>query len=238
MKRGSPYPASQYVTNKKPRLARQNAVMFRYKPRRPEARALASQTAMVAASRRIGQSENKCTQYNFAHQVSNTGVVLNLYSNMSQGTGPLDNYLGNEILPTSIRMNLSITMGPLAGVGDGTNVCRVIIFQWLDASAPVLGGVLASPSDPHSFLLWNNTENVRVLSDKLYALSQVTAAAGYDALCDKVYIKGKKIMPTKFDQHGAGTTQKGGLYVAILSDSAVAPAPYFQASFQVTYTDK
>lgn len=214
-----------------------------YKKRRTalnsSAYVIKNQNAMVAASRRIGQSENKCTQVQTAQAIYNTGFIQNLYYNMSQGTAPLNQYLGNEVLPTSIRMHLSATMGPLAGVGDGTNICRCIIFQWLDASVPVPAGLLQSPTDPHSFILWNNTENVRILSDKLFAVKQYAGSStSFDAVTEKVYIKGKKIMPTKFDQHGGGTTQKGGLYCLLLTDSSAAPAPYFNVHWQITYTDK
>lgn len=228
MKRSSAYIPKNTPYGKKRRLALNSSAYV-----------IKNQNAMVAASRRIGQSENKCTQVQFVAPVYNTGHIQNLYANMLQGTKPLNEYLGNEVLPTSVRMNISTTMGPLAGIGDGTNICRCIIFQWMDASTPVPAGLLALPSDPHSFILWNNIENVRVLSDKLWVLKQNSASStSYDAWSDKVYIKGKKIMPTKFDQHGGPTTQKGGLYCLLLTDSSAAPAPYFNVTWQVTYTDK
>lgn len=190
----------------------------------------------IMMSRRIGNVEQKVTQFQYQNSVSNSGTVQDLLSNLIPGTSSLNNHIGNEVLPTSVRIHLSITMGPLAGVGDGTNICRVIIFQWDDSIVPAVNGVLAIGTSPHSQYLWDNIENLNILSDKMYALKQIVPNTGYDAICDKTYIKGKKVMPVKWNA-ATGSVQKGGIYALMISDSSVPPAPYFSLYTQVTFTD-
>lgn len=201
----------------------------------PEARALNASRREIVMARKANTQELKVTYHTATASVSNAGYVFHPLINMAVGTGVQDNFIGNEVLPTSIRLHFSVSMGPVLGAGDGTNVFRVVLFQWDDASAPVVGGVLQAPTSPLSMGLWINRENITVLADRLYGLKQYAdAATSYDIITDKIYIKSKKLKPVKFS---GGTLHKGGIYAVFLSDSALPPAPYLTVYSQMTYTD-
>ena len=147
---------------------------------------------------------------------------------MSRGTDAINNYIGNEVLPTSVRVNIGLTIGPsLVANGDGTNFLRILIFQWYDSTLPATSGVLTTSSSPFSMLYWPNRENIKVLADRLVALHQYGLKQdSYDSWCEEIYIKGKNMIPIKFNAAGNGT-QKGEIYILILSDSSVPASPYF-----------
>lgn len=204
----------------------------------PEARALATSRVDIRMARKVNRVDMKMTLGLFQSGVDNAGTVVNILANLSRGTGMVNEFLGSEILPTSIRERMSIAMGPgSGGVGaDGTNVVRVIIFQWYDSSTPAVTGVLQTVS-PYSPLRWENKPLINVLSDKLYGVKQQgETSLTYDLVTDVVYIKSKKIKPVRFHQTNT-TAQDGGLYALFLSDSSIAPNPYVSANLSVTYTD-
>lgn len=230
MKRAAPASSVYNPTN------RYKRARYPPKPSEPGALVIRAQKREIVASRQTGKVELKVTQFQYQNSVSNAGHVSDLLSNMIPGTSSVNNFVGNEILPTSVRVHVSITMGPLAGVGDGTNICRLVLFQWKDSIVPAVNGVLAIGTAPQSQYLWDNIENMNILADRMYALKQIVPNSGYDAICDKIYIKGKNMTPVKWNT-STGAVQKGGIYALMISDSSIPPAPYFSLYTQVTYTD-
>lgn len=205
--------------------------------RRPEAQVLQAEQREIMLARRVGKTDLKMTTVFFQNSVDNIGTIQNIYANLVRGTGMVDNYLGSEILPTSVRERMSIAMGPNAlANGDGTNVIRVILFQWFDASVPVVNGVLESIS-PYAPISWQNRKLIKVLSDKLYGTKQAgDPSLTYDLLTDSIYIKSKKMKPTRFNNAGTNA-QEGGLYALFLSDSSVVAHPFVSSQLTVTFTD-
>lgn len=205
--------------------------------RRPEAQVLQAEQREIMLARKVGRTDLKMTTVFFQNTVDSTGTIQNILANLTRGTGMVDNYLGSEILPTSIRERMSIAMGPNAlANGDGTNVIRVIIFQWFDASVPVVNGVLQSAS-PYSPISWQNRKLIKVLSDKLYGTKQAgDPSLTYDLVTDAIYVKSKKLKPTRFNNAGTNA-QEGGLYALFLSDSSVAAHPFLSSQLTVTFTD-
>lgn len=205
--------------------------------RRPEAQVLRAEQREIMLARRVGKTDLKMTTTFFQNTVDDVGTVHPILTNLTRGTGMVDNYLGSEILPTSLRERLSIAVGPNAlANGDGTNVVRVILFQWFDASTPVVAGILQSVN-PYSSISWQNRKLIKVLSDKLYGLSQQgDRSLTFDLLTDSIYIKSKKMKPTRFNNAGTGQ-QDGGLFALFISDSSIAAHPYLSAQLTVTFTD-
>ena len=205
----------------------------------PEALALRQANQSVAVQRKTAaRVEMKVTHLNDAQTVSNTGYIQSLTANMTRGNAAVDNYLGNEVLPTSVRVNIGLTMGPsLVANGDGTNFLRVIVFQWYDSTSPAVSGILNTSSSPFSMLNWVNIENIKVLADRLVNLHQYGLKQdSYDSWSEKIYIKGKKMVPVKFNVAGTAA-QKGDIYLLVVSDSSVPANPYMTYQSQITYTD-
>lgn len=203
----------------------------------PEARAIASSRAEIRMARKVSRVDMKMTTGLFQASVDNAGTVVNILSNLSRGTGMVNEFIGSEILPTSIRERMSIALGPGPGgiAGDGTNVVRIIIFQWYDASTPAVTGVLQNVN-VYSPIRWENKPLLNILSDKIYGLHQGEPSTTYDMETDQIYIKSKKIKPVRFHQTNTNA-QDGGLYALFLSDSLVSPHPYVSSNLTVTYTD-
>jgi hypothetical protein len=182
----------------------------------------------------VFDKEYKVTDSAGVGSVSNTGTMASLTNSLIRGTDYLNQFEGGRILPEGIQIRYEWTMGSLAGVGDGTNVCRVIIFQWMDSIVPTVAGILQTVN-PLSAVLLTNRSNIIVLHDRLVSLKQY-APNGNDAQCVQAYVKGKRMVPMEFPS-GAVIPQKGGLYALFLSDSTVAPAPNLDFYFRVTFTD-
>jgi len=202
----------------------------------PEAKALrAMKTEVRVARRPATAAELKKTYSDHQNSITSSGTMYTVLSNLTRGNAALNNYLGDAILPTSVRVTYNVTQGPLGGVGDGTNVLRMILFQWMDASTPTLAGVLETAT-VWSSIRWENKDNVRVLADRFICLAQNGSATdSYDNKGEMVYIPSKKLMPIKFNN--AGNPQKGGLYILCTSDSSIAPYPFYTCQATVTYTD-
>ena len=205
----------------------------------PEARALIDARRQIALQRKVsGRTELKVSQYSNAAAVDSSGAVWQpIASGLSRGTA-FNQFIGNELLPTSFRVQYSIAMGPGVGptAGDGTNVVRVLVFQWLDSTVPAPAGVLATVS-PLSNILWTNRENIHVLADRFHALKQASSAtASWDMVVDTIYIKGKKLVPIQYNTI-TNTPQKGEIMMLIISDSSIATHPYVTFFTQLTFTD-
>jgi len=209
-----------------------------YTPVAPEAKALREQRQQIAVQRKTsGRTELKVCHYDNTQSVDSSGLVWQPLTNLARGTS-YNQFIGSEILPTSFRVQLSIAMGPGVGptAGDGTNVVRVILFQWNDASVPNVAGVLQSVS-PLSNFSWENRENIICLADKYYAMKQASSAtASWDMIVDTIYVKGKKMTPIKYNAAGNGI-QKGEIMLLIISDSSIATHPYCTFYTQLTFTD-
>lgn len=209
-----------------------------YVPKAPEAKALQNANAVIAAQRKTtGRVEMKVTYQSDARDVTSTGYIVSLVDNLSRGTAAVNECIGNEVLPTSVRVHAGIAMGQsIAANGDGTNFVRIIVFQWYDSTTPAVSGILQTVT-PFGMLLWENIENIKVLADRLIPLKQQGIQSdSHDAWAEKIYIKGKKMVPVKLNAAGTAI-QKGEIYILVLSDSSVVAHPYCTFYSQVTYTD-
>lgn len=203
----------------------------------PEASALAAEKRMTIASRKTGRNELKIHYYTVpSQQVDYGGITFSLMDNMQQGTSPVGQYLGSQILPTSVRVNFDVT---LLNGSDPTNHVRVLLFQWLDNGVPVPAGVWNLTSNvnaPFSFIRWENRENVKILRDELIPLMQQYPTGAYTA-SRQWYVKSKKLQPVRFAASYDDTVQKGDICMLVISDSSAADHPYFNCGTQLTYLD-
>lgn len=166
------------------------------------------------------------TQVN-ANGVSTSGVVFDLLSNLSPGVGGKDAFIGQKINPVGLNLNWSVILG------DNTNLMRLILFQWFDASTPVPSGVLQGNCLSTVNLV--NRENIKVLRDELVSMA-LMATGGYNQACGKFYVKSKKMIPAQYNVD-LSKFQKGGLYLLVISDSVITPNPTVSFYSRCTFLD-
>lgn len=192
---------------------------------------------IVKQSRRTARDELKVHFYTVpSQQVDYGGITFSLLDNITQGTKPVGEYVGSQILPTSIRVQFDVT---LLNGSDQANHVRCVLFQWLDNGVPVPAGVWNLTSNvgaPFSFVRWENRENVKILRDELIGLAQAYPT-GAQTATRTWYVKSKHLQPVRFAQSYDDTVQKGCLCMLVISDSAAADHPYFAAGTQITYLD-
>ena len=73
----------------------------------PEARAIRENNSVIRQQRKTqGRVELKVTHMGDANSVTTSGYIQSLTANMSRGTDAINNYMGNEVLPTSFALTL------------------------------------------------------------------------------------------------------------------------------------
>lgn len=160
--------------------------------------------------------------------VSGTGYIQSLLRNAVPGTGFYNEFIGSKMQPAGIQFRFGITNG------DNTNMCRVILFQWLQEATPAINGILQTFS-VYAPLNVDNRENIIVLRDMLIPL-YANGNANVMLAGEMVYVKGKKMIPC-FWNRALNVWQKGDLYVLMLTDSAAPPSPNASYWSRITFTD-
>lgn len=182
-------------------------------------------------------AEYKVTDYGVTGTVNSTGSVLTPLINLTRGNDYFNNFIGQRIMPVGFRFRYTWSMGPVAGVGDGTNVCRVIIFQWLDAGTPTIAQITQN-STVLSPTLLSNRDKINVLHDHVTTLAQYAGSAlGYDCKAVDGYVKGRRMVPTEYTTGLVATVNKGNIFVMALTDSAIPPAPSLNLYTRLTFND-
>lgn len=165
--------------------------------------------------------------------ISTTGAIYNMMTNMVRGDNSVNNFSGEFISWQWAKLRW-ICRAPNAGEHD---TIRVILFQWDDSVAPTVGNVLDLANGvvpvlaPHNF---RNRRILRVLHDE--ATTVVTNASNWE-VSRKTFIAGRRINKTWF---GSSTTSpvKNGVFVLVVSDSFISPNPSVEFSFEGVVTDE
>jgi len=160
--------------------------------------------------------------------VSGTGYIQSLLANALPGTSFYDEFVGSKIQPAGIQFRFGIVNG------DNTNMCRIILFQWLQEAVPAINGILQTFS-VYAPLNVDNRENIIVLRDMLIPL-YASGNANVMLAGDMVYVKGKKMIPC-FWNRALQVWQKGNIYLLMLTDSAAPPSPNASYWSRITFTD-
>lgn len=171
--------------------------------------------------------------------VSSTGAVYSLLTNLVRGDAGKDNFQGNLITPHAITLRYFWT------TQQTYNAVRLMVFQWYDASIPAVNGVIednATTLATLSPVLITNKQNIKVLYDETHVLAPTasgdTTVLGYghsDGI--KVYIPGKKMRPIRFNST-TNTVQEGNLLMLVISDDAVVSYPQLSYYSRVTFSDQ
>ncbi len=159
------------------------------------------------------------------------GTMILLTAALARGDGPVDNFTGNKINPKSL-----IIRGRWSSQQIFSH-CRVIVFQWLDATNPAPSGILqytGSTQAPNSPFNWINVHKIHVLYDHRIMLFQRTAAT-YDAQTFTVMLR-DCFKPIQFST-STTTPQMYGLYCLVISDDGAVNYPECEFVSELRYMD-
>jgi len=169
--------------------------------------------------------------------VSNAGTFVNLLSNLNRGLNGIYGYSGNSINPSGLRLKYYWSTDQVH------NSVRVLLFQWFDATVPVLAGILQSTTSGQatiSPMLTTNLQYIKVLYDEQHMIAPTAsdngAVLGSGVASGDVYIPGKRLKQIKFNST-SNTVQDGCLYMLLLSDDSVLSYPQCTYYARLTFTD-
>jgi len=162
--------------------------------------------------------------------VSTSPNIYNILTGITRGNDSVGNFLGSKIYPAGLDVSYSI-LGT-----DITNILRVMIFQWFNSGIPTPAGVVEVVPETLAGITWVNKDNIKVLSDRRYAMEMKSSGGNSSMVTDRVYIKGKRM--TQIDMAiGTNNIQKGGLFIFLCSDSAVPNHPSVTVYSRLTFND-
>ena len=225
-----------------------NKRSFNGKTKRPYKKQRLSQPRIVSRNYQtaVSRLEYKVTDEAASNVITNGGTIQELTGNLVRGDGFLNEFHGQQITPTGLQFKWYCNGGlsNLVGPADANNQTRCIIFQWLDSTVPALADVLESTASGFSVvspIKVENRENISVLRDWCFSTWRTcyfgnTAESSSNSGNGKVFIKSKKFDPIQFKQ-ASNATQKGAVYVLLISDSSVTPHPGFAYYSRLTFTD-
>lgn len=169
--------------------------------------------------------------------VTSSGSVLNILSNLTRGSAGLDNFDGNSIKVKGITLNYGCHSN------QSFNYMRVMLIQWADSGSPTLSGILNTTTTglaPFAMIYVTNRKNIKVLYDKTFVLSPSAGGdstiTGEGVFTDKVYIDGARVKKITY-QAGANTIQDGGLYLIAVSDDSLTTYPQINWGTRVSFYD-
>lgn len=205
-------------------------------------------TSQLAVTQAIVRNElRKKTDWKYADHsltasnVTSTGTMYNLYTNLVRGDAGVNAFDGNILRPQAITMKYFMHTSQVR------NVVRVILFQWFDSAVPVASGILQTNATGVacvSPILVTNKSYIKVLYDKAHQFAP-TAVGGTqgdtiygEGVTDPVtvYIPGKRLRPTRYNST-TNVVQEGNLYCLLISDDAVTPSPQITLYTRVTFSD-
>lgn len=164
--------------------------------------------------------------------ISSSGTITSATAGLARGDLPVNNYQGWLIKPVSLRVRY------VYSTDQTFSTVRLMIFQWLDASTPVPGGVLqtvGSAIAPLSPINWSNIGKVRVKYDCTYTLKP-RVTAGFDAkYFDTGYLTG--FAPIQFDQAAGANPQLNEIFILMITDDLIISFPTISLESELIFTD-
>jgi len=180
-----------------------------------------------------------CILEEAAQSIDFSGTVFDLLSPMARGDNGRNNFEGQHIQVQNIHVRGAIA------VADNTNYVRVVIFQWMDDTAPVTtsildnAGIIGTVDAPFATRNWTNRPLFKILRDDLFDMQSTNITAGGPNGNVKVldyFIKSKKISKT-FYAATIVAVQKGGIFMCVVTDSGAVAHPQLKFTSEIVFTD-
>lgn len=192
-----------------------------------EARQIAKQEARKVI--RQDEETKYCDTSLLAQAVDYTdGKVHSFTSGLLRGTTE-SNYLGDKIIPVGLHCKIQLTRS------DSTQLFRIIIIQNKAGGVPLLGTLLqniSSLTTPLSLYDVDYEDTYRVLYDRLISMDSIRNTT----MAFTIKIGQKRLRRIAFND-GSGTLEKGGIYLCIISDSAVTTHPTIDLRSRLYFKD-
>jgi len=182
--------------------------------------------------------EEKVTYRTASSNIDYSGTTYSLQNSIARADGDIDAFTGDVIHPTRlvVRFNLECPVS--------YNLMRIVILQWNDSAACIPSGVFQTTGNADAVLgplRWENRNLMRVHYDRLFKVKPT--AVDWNGGSETVAVFGtitlERFSPVSF----ASTTtapmniQKGGLFLACISDDAAVSYPSINFSSELIYSD-
>lgn len=197
----------------------------------------------IATSQLIKKELRRVTDVKYADtsgalsNITSSGTVLSLLSNLTRGDLGVNNYSGNTLVPIGVTVNFGIQ------TNQNYNYVRVMIFQWLDSLVPVVTGVLASTVTgigPFANILVTNRKEIRVLSDNIMSVAPTAGGdntvLGNGTITRKVFIPGSKLEKVRMNS-STDACQHGNICMLFISDDVLTTYPQLSWYSRVSFSD-
>jgi len=180
----------------------------------------------------------KYCDYSASGNVTSTGTVLSVFTDLIRGDAGRNEFDGNEIKPQALTLKYYMQ------TNQTYNSVRVLVFQWMDSVTPVPSGILQTTSTNFatiSPILVTNKKFIRVLHDRTHVFAPTaggdTTPIGLGvAPCQTIYIPGKRLRPVRINS-STNVIQDGNIYILTISDDALTSYPQLYWFSRVTFAD-
>lgn len=162
--------------------------------------------------------------------VTDTAAIFDL-CNIAQGGGDSERN-GDQLTLRSFEMRYDVVF-PLV-TPDGTNLLRVIVFQWHPNSTPTAATLLiSSVTQPwNSPYAHDSRFQFKILYDKTVKIS----LNGPAVASERCFIKSINKRKVQYNSGGNVGTEK--LYLLVVSNSAAVGHPIFDCVYKTNYSDQ
>lgn len=217
-------------------MKRQAYGTLEYQPVSKRARSLA---VTQEVQREVNKALRKKMDFKYTdvgiinQNITSSGTITSLLSNLARGDDGHDNFEGNQITPQGL------TVKYYAETNQTFNACRVMIFQWNDSSTPALSGILQNTAVGTAIVsptLVTNKPLIKVLYDKHWVFAPCDPNGGFAVFQDTIYIPGKRLRKVDFNSTTA-VVQKNNIYVLYISDDFISTYPHLTFWARTTFSD-
>jgi len=169
--------------------------------------------------------------------VSSSATFQSCLVSLIRGDAGLNNFQGNNIQPIYLQVDYYWNTNQVF------SNCRLMVFQWFDATVPVLSGIVqnaATGVGTISGTLITNKPHLKVLHDDKFIMAP-TAGDGSTSIGNGIhqgscFIPQKKLKTIRFNS-STNFVQDGNIYVMVVSDDIVATFPAVTFYTRLAFTD-
>jgi hypothetical protein len=181
-----------------------------------------------------GNPQTKFVDLAQTQNPSSAGNVLSGFNSINQGVA-VSQRTGDTIFMKSLYVNYTVTQLN----SDEISSTRVIFFQWIPSSllgTPVAANILQTGAID-SFYNWQLSSNFRILDDRIFHLSGEAGVPTSASQCGYFGEISLARINTKVEFTPGLSTGSNQLYCLVISDSVIAPFPFFTIRSRITYSE-
>lgn len=169
--------------------------------------------------------------------ISSSSTFQSVLTNLVRGDAGLNNFQGNNIQPLYLQVDY------YWNTNQTHNSCRLMVFQWFDASTPSLGGIVQSGVTGLGTIsptLVTNKPYIKVLHDDRFIFAPTaggdTTVVGQGVHQGSCFIKQKKLKSVRYNS-STNIVQDGNIYVMMVSDDIAPTYPACTFYSRLAFTD-